>query len=279
MRRAKRTDAKREQARALKRRVGNAELLALLYIVSTIAVLTAAIGRLLQTANAVCSRAENSVEVVLRPAPVSFYLIGGLVSFLIAFLTVERVHRRLLGPPPEFFDMNYAVAGLPYPRWLKRAMVICLAVACLVTVFNVRKHATIGSTLIVDQPALSVAPSRYPLKGVQSVEMARYHVAGSKYSAPHISHELVLFVKFEDGRIWSPLHSELYVADQGLLAEIVSSRSSRPISYPGEIEDLPDEAGVRQRSRIVVTVIGGSIALLVALWVASRHMKSRHGKT
>lgn len=259
----------------MRRRVGNAELLALLYLVGATAALTFVLGGVLRVANDLYSRPDNGAEIVLQPGRFSLYMASGLVGFPVAFLTCGRVHRRLLGRPPDTFSVDYAIAASPYPSWLKRMTVIFLAVASVVAILNVRKHATIGSAFIVDQLALSFVADWYPLNGVSGVEMSRYHVAGTKYSPPHISDAPGLFVKFQDGRTWSPQRAELDVKDQVSLAEVISSRSGKPVRYTSDIEGIPDEAGVRRRTRIGLNVGGGLIILAVALWAARRHIKAR----
>jgi hypothetical protein len=82
-------------------------------------------------------------------------------------------------------------------------------------------------------------------------------------------------VKFQDGRTWSPLGAELDVKDQASLADVISSRSGKPVRYTSNIEGIPDEAGVRRRTRTSLNVGGGLIILAVTLWAARRHIKAR----
>jgi hypothetical protein len=273
MRRRNWTAIKRERERALKRRIGNAEMLALLS--GATAVLTFVFGGVLRAANALYSRTPNGGEIVLRPSPFSLYMAGGVAAFLAAFFTCEHVHRRLLGTAPEAFSADYMMAVSPYPSWLKRAIVICLAIAILVAILNVRKHATIGSVFIDDQLALALVPDRYALNEVSSVEMSRFYIAATKYSPPRISDAPALFVRFRDGRIWSPQRAELDVRDQASLAEVIASRSGEPVRYTSAIEGIPDEAGVRRRTRVVVSVGAGSLMLAGALWAVRRYMRTR----
>jgi hypothetical protein len=262
---------RREEHKRLRRRIANAEVLALLYLLCATVVLTCAFGMVLQLGNHLWARAEDATAIVLRPNPVSLYMIGGLAAFLTAGLFSERVHKWLLGPPPEWFCPEYIVAALPSPRF-RRFIIACLTVTVMLAALNIRKHAIVNESFVIDQLALSAAPKRYTLAKLKSIEMARYYIPASKYSGARISEDRALYLKFVDGEVWSPAQSELQMDDPSALAQAISSRSQVAISYPNAIENLPDEESVKLRARQLAIASALVLALgLAALGVARRH--------
>ena len=66
----KTTVAKRKVRAALSRRIANAEVLIVLFLVGATALLTLVFGGVLQAGNYLYSMPEDAGDIVLRPAPI-----------------------------------------------------------------------------------------------------------------------------------------------------------------------------------------------------------------
>jgi hypothetical protein len=169
MRFGRRHATKKKRETALKRRVSNAEILILLYLLMAGLVLTLVLGWVLVAMNRLYTRATDASTLVLNPAPISFYMLGGFIGFCIAALTCERVHQSLLGPRPEFVSVEYIMAEGPLPGFVKKPGIGILVLFSLVAILNIRKHAQIGSGEIIEQRALDLGVESY------AMHLAHFH--------------------------------------------------------------------------------------------------------
>ncbi len=266
---------KRIEAKLVRRRISRASLLTILYIAAVTAVATGGLGTLLWGANRGYAAITERGGIQLYPATATWFVMASLIGFCVAFLTCEHFHRLLLGPPPRAFSPEYLLAAGPIPRILRRVYIAAAVSLILIAVLNVRKHAVLTTSAIIDYRVLALSPQQYEYSDVNQITMSRYFIPASKSSRARVSTARSVFVWFRTGKRWSLKDSELTAADQEALAEYLAARCGLPIEYPEAVLDVPDPRDVARRGRQVLVYFSVAALVLVLVGAAKKFAVAR----
>ena len=254
---------KRVEAKLVRRSVSRASLLTILYIVAATAVVASCLGMLLWGANRGYAAITERGEIQLYPATAIWFTMAGLIGFCVAFLTCERFHALLLGPPPGVLSPEYLLAAGSVPRVLRRAYIVALVALSLIAILNVRKHAVLTASAIIEQRALALSPRQYRYSDVDQITMSRYFIPATRYRRAGVSTARSVFVWLRGGKRWSLKDSELTTTDQEELATYLAARCGLPVEYPEAVLDVPDPKEVARRGRLVLVYFSVAAVVLV----------------
>jgi len=268
------TKASKKQAEigAVKRRVFRASLCIALYIPLCSALTAVICGAVLRMLNRAYASLGADSELRFYPHNAIWFILGALIGGCVAFLTCSRVYRYFLGPPPSVFVPEYEIASWPLPAALRTLYLAASIGLCLIALANLRKHAVLTASEIIDQRATALLPSHYPYADIARIAMSRCFIPASKYRRAAISNTRSLFVWFRDGRRWSLKDSGLSGGDEKQGADYLARRCGLVVEYPDTALDVPRMKEIRQREWTAFAFA----TLFLLLVMAATHARKRH---
>jgi hypothetical protein len=267
---------RKAEAKRVRQSVSRAEILTVLYVIAVTAALTCGLGCLLWGANRAYSNLLPVQGMRLYPATVIWFMQAFIIGGCVAFLTCERLHARLLGPEPVVFSVEYTMAAGACPGLLKKALALAAFSLSLIAINNIRKHAILTESGIIDQRAMALSAHRYSFSAINRITLSRVYVHPSKSSVGHVSQSRSLFIWFQDGERWSLKDAELHSNNERSVAELLASRSRHTVEYPDEVVDLPDPVAMARRSWYLgVGLLIFLLAGWTGWWVWKRLVKPR----
>ena len=217
--------------------MSRAEVSTALLVVGLGGALTVVLGLVHLGLNRLYARLLDPPGLAIFPARMVSFLITFFPAFALACLVCDRVHRKLLGPRPKFFVVEYEVADFRLSGWLARAIYATVVGFTVIGFMNVPKHALLTDAAILDRRALALSTVRYPYAEIERVTMSYHWIPASKYKPDHVSSRRALYVFFRDGQRWSLVDAELASQrnDEQLLADYIAAKTGKPVEYPAEI--------------------------------------------
>jgi hypothetical protein len=246
-----------------------------MYVATVTTLVTGILGTALRVTNRAYATITQTGEIPLYPATAIWFVMAGLIGFCLAFLTCESVNSYLLGPPPPVFSPEYVSAAGPMPRILKRAYVAAVIALCFIAILNVRKHAVLTNSAIVEQRALAFSTTQYRFSDISRITMSRFFIPASKSSRAHISASRSIFLWLRNGDRWSLKDSELFIANPESLAEYLATRCNLTVEYPETALDVPDPADVARRTRNLLLCIALVVLIAASVRAMKKFMASR----
>ena len=231
------------------RRASRAVILGGLFIVGATIAGTGLLSLVLDGANLALAHRQGRAVFLLRPHWFIWIMIAFPMAAPAALLAYDPLVRRLKGPPPPRWSIEYLMVFDSTPRMVRLSLVAVIGVFALISLYNIPYHVRVtdGGIYVAEPGAWRESPTLH--REVARVSLARYYVAGSRGRRGGPSHARGLFITDRKGGVWTPVCSTLDVKPErsAEIALFVASRAGVPVQYPNAVVGAPCGLGASKR--------------------------------
>jgi hypothetical protein len=205
------------------------------------------------------ANAQGGSILLLRPHLLIWLFIAGPIAVFLSLLLYNPIIKRLQGQPPPRLSVDYTLASWPLPSSLRIGAIAIAGFFFVIASLNVPYHIRLtDSALFLSEPG-DWAEHEWPFRLIKEVSLAYHYDSGTKYSPAGPSSARALFVKHQNGTVWSPAYSILDRKPQVDydLAHLVSRYSGLDVQFPDPVIGQPLEKVQRtgERRAMVVSLI------------------------